>query len=200
MLLDFFLPAPCVICGKFPKPLCLRCATEPQSLKTSYQGLPLFYSGALEEDLEKLITHYKDKQRMSLERHLVTHLNQIAKEAERCLGFDAVAIPPKNQMNFRKRGFHPIQRLVLRSILGKSSIIKVSSTRKLSDQRKLNFGGRMENLAGAYATAPGRTRILLVDDVMTTGATVSELIRSAEAAGHLPVGICVVARRLPKPF
>lgn len=200
MLLDFFLPAECVICGRLPKPVCSKCTPAPKSLQTKFQGLPLYYSSALDGNLEKLITHYKDKQRMSLEKHLVSHLNQIAQEAERILPFDAISIPPKNRLNFRKRGFHPISRLVSSSILGKYPLVNTSPIRQLSDQRSLDFAGRSENLAGAYLMQKGIGRILLVDDVMTTGATVTELIRSARAAGYCPVGICVVARRLPRPF
>jgi ComF family protein len=60
--------------------------------------------------------------------------------------------------------------------------------------------GRRRNVAGAFEVPPGRAapvagkRILLVDDVMTTGATAEGCARALKAAGALRVDVAVVAR------
>jgi hypothetical protein len=62
----------------------------------------------------------------------------------------------------------------------------------VADQSGLNSRQRLANLAGALAVAPGGARLLrggpvvLVDDVMTTGASLAEAARAVRAASHGP--------------
>jgi predicted amidophosphoribosyltransferase len=75
------------------------------------------------------------------------------------------------------------------------------------DQAGLDATERARNLAGRFVVrsgaAPARRTVVLVDDVITTGATAREAQRALEATGTEVAGIAVVAatrRRLPAPF
>jgi predicted amidophosphoribosyltransferase len=65
-------------------------------------------------------------------------------------------------------------------------------------QADLSAAERRRNVAGAFAAAPavaGR-RLVVVDDVFTTGATAAECARALGAAGARRVGVLTVARVL----
>ncbi|MEP6797352.1 MAG: phosphoribosyltransferase family protein, partial [Lapillicoccus sp.] len=76
------------------------------------------------------------------------------------------------------------------------------------DQAGLGQEARARNLAGAYAVRSARTpglvgrRVVLVDDVMTTGATLVEAARALRAAGAVveaAVTLAATARRPREP-
>lgn len=68
--------------------------------------------------------------------------------------------------------------------------------RTTRDQAGLDAPDRRVNLEGAFRVGrrpTGSRDIVVVDDVLTTGATVAEAVRALSAAGSRPVGIAVVA-------
>ena len=70
--------------------------------------------------------------------------------------------------------------------------------RRTPSQGKRNAAARERNVRGAFALKPGRTvkgrRIVLVDDVFTTGATVGECARVLRRAGAAAVEVLTLAR------
>ena len=72
------------------------------------------------------------------------------------------------------------------------------TTRSIRPQKTLDLAQRQKNTNGAYACRPGTDltgkRILLVDDVCTTGATAREALRALSEAGAVSVGVLVAAR------
>jgi predicted amidophosphoribosyltransferase len=68
-------------------------------------------------------------------------------------------------------------------------------------QAGLDKNARQKNLVGAFSILPenlhGHQRILLIDDVYTTGATLSHCTRLLQEAGVKQVTILTLARALP---
>jgi competence protein ComFC len=100
--------------------------------------------------------------------------------------FEAVVPVPLHSSRLRKRGFNQAE-LLARGVAEKMKAT-VSDTlevvRSTRDQVELSAAQRRANVAGAYsATEPLRGKILLVDDVFTTGATMSACAISLVRAG-----------------
>lgn len=71
-------------------------------------------------------------------------------------------------------------------------------TRNTKNQGNFGRVGRFENVRGVFAVRPGRVaagrRIILIDDVMTTGATVNACAKVLKQAGTASVGVLTLAR------
>ena len=72
--------------------------------------------------------------------------------------------------------------------------------RRTPSQGRLNPAARTRNVRGAFALARGRDvrgkRVVVIDDVLTTGATVEECARVLRRAGARSVGVLTLARAL----
>ena len=96
----------------------------------------------------------------------------------------------------RRRGYRPVDALL--GAAGLRSTPLLAHVAGHRDQVGLDRAGRRENLRGALrlragtASLAGR-RLLLVDDILTTGATAAEAVRALRAAGALVCGVAVLA-------
>ncbi len=100
--------------------------------------------------------------------------------------FDAVVPVPLHRLRLRRRGFNQAE-LLARAVAGKINA-PVSGTlqvvRRTRDQVELSAAGRRANVAGAFSARDGvRGRVLLIDDVFTTGATMSACAETLRGAG-----------------
>jgi ComF family protein len=111
--------------------------------------------------------------------------------------FDAVVPVPLHRSRQRKRGFNQA-RLLARGIAAEinaplSDTLKV--VRSTRDQVELSAAQRRANVAGAYrASAPLEGRILVIDDVFTTGATTSACASTLLQAGAREVHALCLCR------
>ena len=78
-------------------------------------------------------------------------------------------------------------------------------TRRTPPQTRLSGAQRRRNVRGAFAVRRGRERlvagqrILLVDDVLTTGATASACARALRKAGAARIDVATLARAVHRP-
>ncbi|MCL4235329.1 MAG: ComF family protein, partial [Deltaproteobacteria bacterium] len=115
--------------------------------------------------------------------------------------FDTAAPVPLHQRRLRERGYNP-PLLVARHLLHRTSVaLRPELLRRVRDtppQRGLSRAGRRDNVRGAFAMREGEgvagLRVLLIDDVLTTGATAAECARVMLRAGAARVGVVTLAR------
>jgi len=127
----------------------------------------------------------------------------LAESVARHPGPQAIIAVPTDNLKRRERGFGHAE-LLARAVAQQTGIPCVSDglrhTRRIPDQTRLTGPRRMANLKGAFAVSDassvdGKT-ILVVDDVMTTGATLREAARAIASAGAKSVVGAVVAINL----
>jgi predicted amidophosphoribosyltransferase len=80
-------------------------------------------------------------------------------------------------------------------ITGGSVELPLRWQHRVDDQSGLSVQGRQQNVTGGMAARPasGIRPVWLVDDIVTTGATIDEAVRALTAAGWSVAGVAVVA-------
>ncbi len=171
-----------------------RCAL----CRLGLNGYDAAYSfGAFEAELRELIHVFKYGRVETLARPLGRYLALALPRTER---FDAVVPMPLHWIRRWSRGFNQSE-LLAREIARRASVPVRNLVRRVkatSPQAGLTNAKRRANVAKAFRVSrPERVsglRILLVDDVMTTGATASACARELKRAGAARVALLTVAR------
>lgn len=217
-LLDLVLPAQCAGCGhtgsaEVTQGLCDSCALTlsgaavPVRPARRPSGLPPVHALApYREVIADIIVAQKEHNRLDLARPLGRHLARAVLAA--CPDAPPLwLVPaPSARSSVRRRGQDPVRRMALVTAgelraLGHSVNVlpALRHRRRVADQVGLNHQERARNLGGALAVRPAavprliRRPAVIVDDVMTSGATLAEAARAIRAAGGIPVGAAVLA-------
>ena len=147
--------------------------------------------------LDRLIVSFKYGQRLALCEFLGRQLVQVAQG----LTADAIIPLPLHPARLRERGFN--QALELARPVSKALGVPIDArscqrVRHTQAQAGLAWKERGKNIRNAFhCTANlGGKRLILVDDVMTTGATLDECARTLKLHGAAHITLLVVARTL----
>jgi ComF family protein len=131
---------------------------------------------------------------------------QPAGQVEEELGFDLVVPVPLHPSRERERGYNQAALLakpLARRLRLPYKPILLVRTRPRPEKRVLSLEERWEAVRGAFATRPGsqvdKQRVLLVDDVLTTGATLDACARALLDSGAKSVVGLTVARAARSP-
>jgi len=207
-LLCLLFPPKCPFCGRIlNRPgVCAGCrrtlpwtvgAEGEQFLRGGWRcASPLWYEAAAREGLMRF--------KFRGASGAADALGGLAAEcaAERFSGeFDTVTWVPVGAQRLRKRGYDQA-RLLAESACRRWGVrarhLLVKETENPAQSSLNDAAARRANVLGVYAAAPGAQpegkRILLVDDIVTTGATLSECARVLRDAGAAEV-LCVTVGR-----
>ncbi|HPI14166.1 MAG TPA: ComF family protein [Spirochaetota bacterium] len=221
-LADVLFPARCSSCGR-PAPYasnllcrecrdaigplgdhCDRCSGVETADGCGFCGNRRFYPirhiAAVEYDgpVEKALHGLKFSGRRRLHLPLAELL--LASITKAACEVDVVTAVPMNRAKKWKRGYNQSE-LIARHMareLGRPFVPLLKENPRSRTQRKLHIRERFLNVLGRYrainrAAALGK-RVLLVDDVLTTGATINECARMLTEGGAAGVISATVAR------
>ena len=201
-LLDLVLPRACAGCGAPGVGLCEGCSAVlaaaplgPVRPTPSPPGLPRTTALApYDGPLQRLLLAHKERGQLGLTGALGRALAGVV--ALHGPGPVVLCPVPSSAAAVRRRGYDHAMRLATAaaSHLGADARRLLVPARKVADQSGLTTAQRAGNLAGALrATGVAGAPVVVVDDVMTTGATLVEAARALAAAGHPVAGAAVLA-------
>jgi ComF family protein len=151
--------------------------------------------------VREIIHEFKYARQMHL-RHLVGRWLCVALDDERLrdVSFDLIVPVPLHPARQRERGFNQAS-LLADSLSTETSLPSrpvLERIRYTTTQTALDRSERMENLHNAFRLRKNANvrglRVLLIDDVLTTGSTLSECARVLKRAGALSVHAATAAR------
>lgn len=186
--------------GASREAVCLGCRARPWPFSRAWAAMA--YGGSLTE----AILRFKHGGERHLARPLATLMSPLVGAAVQA-GIDCLCPVPLHRIRLRQRGFNQALELlrVARQNLPRSSetALLFNELQRVRDTPALGHespSARRRILAGAFTVArPSRVagrRILVLDDVMTTGATLAECARVLLRAGAADVQVAALARTL----
>ncbi len=195
-LLDVFFPKRCLWCDTvhgFSVPKC-GCENIVDELRISGgTQIPehlnrVWVSFKYEPPIKTVIHRFKFQDENSLAKALGSMLSETFFKCCNKEDYDMIVAVPLSDKSFRKRGYNQSY-LLAKEISRQSGIPAEKVLHKVMEtpaQSSLNRKERLSNVEGAYE-ADGKhvkgKRILLIDDVYTTGSTLNECAKALRLAG-----------------
>jgi ComF family protein len=200
-------PDKCILCGKLLEDgeldLCTGCRVQAPECPVSKIKFPFI-------DQWTALWYYKDHVRKSLLKYKFQNCRSNAAGYGRLLAmklmkedrldFDVLTWIPISRQRKRRRGFDQVE-LLAQKLGAELQIMPIPTLEKVRNNRQqsriIGSAQRRANVLGAYiAIAPENIagkRVLLLDDIITTGATASECARILLTAGAKEVQLAVLA-------
>ncbi len=204
---SLLFPPKCILCGKILAPeetdLCHGCRED--ELRFTRSNFHLSFVARW-----SAVWYYRDNVRSSLLRYKFRNRRSYAHAYGRMLAmklvtedmdsFDTLTWVPVSRMRKFKRGYDQVELLVkaLGEELGIAPVRTLRKIRNTPPQSGIHEAAfRRANVMGAYRIVNPEhiegKRILLIDDIITTGATVSECAKTLMIAGAKEVTAAAVA-------
>lgn len=214
---NLLYPPICGICEKINKDaLCPKCNLElkkqaevnilqkeeiEENIKKEKYFEELMYIFKYEGQVRKLILDYKFNEKSYLYKTFVNFLLKNEKIFENIKKYDKIIPVPISKKRNKERGYNQSM-LIAEEIANKTNLELVNNclikTKNIIEQSKLNKEDRQQNIQGVYSLQNERLitnkKILLVDDIYTTGSTVNECCKILQQANPKTIGVLVLAK------
>lgn len=191
MILDFLMPARCAACDAPGRDVCKRCvaaiSSPPAIVLGARNGAPPLaalgpYDGALRSAILAMKFRGAKLIGVRLGRWLAPKI---------IFPFEAIVPVPLHRDRLRERGYNQAAQIahgiaaVTRKQCIEGALVRVRAT---APQSSLDLVDRSGNVDGAFSRGPGvdrvaGRRVLIVDDVVTSGATMRACAAALHGAG-----------------
>ena len=216
-ILDLVYPPVCGICGKFNQDfLCKKCQkmleAEAKFKIDKVDNQEYFFENHLyifkyEGIIRNTIIKYKFNEKSYLYKTFVNFLLKNEKFFKILESYDTIIPVPISKKRKKQRGYNQSE-LIAKEIAKKLKIdLDISSLCKQKDiieQSKLSKEERVENIKGAYILQKQNyiqnenvledKKIILIDDVFTTGSTANECCRVLKQANPKRIDVLTIAK------
>ena len=216
-ILNQIYPQTCGICGKIDtKSICSKCNLElkkqaeirilqkeyieEKSEKEKYFQ-ELMYIFKYEGQIRQLILDYKFNEKSYIYKTFVNFLLKNKKIFENIKKYDKIISVPISKKRYKERGYN--QSLLIANEISKQTNLELVNnclikTKNIIEQSKLNKEDRQQNIQGVYSIQNEEIitnkKVLLIDDIYTTGSTVNECSKILQQANPKKIGILVLAK------
>lgn len=201
--LDVVLSRACVFCGRPGLVVCDECrSTIPTAAQQREFHHELWFGAAYETVVREMINAHKDHGARSLTSDLGLLLARAVWAAAMSSSHSrpVVLVPiPAHRSSLRKRGRDTVMEIALRAaqeVTTRGMPCQVQSLLFRETETHRNAGRTIRErreIAGTFSVrniSVMPTRVLLIDDIVTTGATVNEGVRALQCAG---IGVDAIA-------
>ena len=206
-ILNLLFPPKCILCGRILEKqetdLCRSCRTDSPQCLGKHKNFSFLDSWAAiwyyEKNIRESLLRFKFRRARHYApvygRMLAMRLLQLYPE-----GFDILTWVPISNVRRLKRGYDQVELLAM-AVGRELGMTPVNTLKKIRNNRPQSGiegqAQRRANVLGAYRIANPQQvqgkRILLLDDIITTGATAGECARVLLTAGAKEVHCGVVA-------
>ena len=189
----------CRVCAAPLLSFATTCHTCEACLRKTSPFSRVWMVGSYCDPLKEAIHRLEYREQIFLSRGLGELLGDCLAEEDPPPAFDLILPVPLHLNRLRQRGYN--QALEIARPLGRRTgwpvdALRLQRLRATPPQQGLPLAARERNLSGAFHCEGSLygARVLLVDDVMTSGATVRECSRVLKQAGAREVAVAILAR------
>ena len=206
---NLIYPTVCGVCGKIASvPLCKKCElvlrrqAEINIIQEEDKYFnELMYVFKYEGQVRKLIIDYKFNDKPYMYLTFVSFLLNDKKLFENIKNYDTIVPVPISKKRYKERGYN--QSLLLAKEIAKhTNLLLINDclikTKNIVEQSKLNREDRENNIKGVYELKNKQIihnkKVLLIDDIYTTGSTVNECSKILRKGNVAKIGVLTLAK------
>ena len=207
-LSQLIFPTRCYGCNVLGVSICTTCRREwiPHYYKTYVSALNVHSALIYTPTASKIILAAKENGLRGADDLLISAVIHVLDKARLDKGYFTLVPIPSSRQSQRGRGRSFI--VDLTKTISKLTGITVNDclqvARRVSDQSGLTRAQRISNMHGAFSLKPGsilRGDAIVIDDVVTTGATLREAARALNSQGFQGFGsVCAVTACVAQPL
>ena len=207
-LSQLVFPTRCYGCNALGLEICTQCRREwiPHYYKTKTTSLNVHSALTYTPTASKIILASKENGLQGADDLLVEAIIHVLNKARLDQGYFTLVPVPSSKQSQRRRGRSFI--VDLTKTISQNTGIRFNDclelSRRVSDQSGLTRVQRITNMRGAFSLKSGailRGDAILIDDVVTTGATLEEAARALNSQGFHAFGsVCAVTACVAQPL
>lgn len=205
-LTEIIFPSRCIGCTRLGISICSECRKQwhphiyQREINWNGENFPVLSAIQYSPIASRVLLSAKESQIRAADQLIVNGVvHSLNTFVKRYGSATLVPVPSRKSAN-RKRGRNFLQEITsqVAAEVGLPSHSPLAHSRKVRDQSRLNIADRSENVSRAFTIAPELTaqlsagntgpEIIVIDDLITTGATLSEAIRALRTSGFTVLG------------